>query len=305
MAGSAGSPGSFGSLGTVAVGDRVVDVEVSGPSAGPVLLYHHGTPGAVTQPPYLRSAAHERGMRLVTFSRAGYGSSTRDPGRRVADAARDAEAVLDAVGASRCVVAGWSGGGPHALATAALLPHRVSAVVLMASVAPSGADDLDFLDGMGADNLEEFAAAAEGEAALRRFLEAQALQMVSSTVEDVVEAMGSLLPPVDQEIFRRSDVAPFLLASFQEGLRHGVDGWIDDDLAFLRPWGFDLGAPDRDGIPVSVWQGSDDLMVPGAHGRWLADHVPGSVPHLEAGEGHVSIVVGAVDRMLDEVAPHR
>ena len=244
-------------------------------------------------------------MRLVTFSRPGYGSSTRDLGRRVADVARDAEAVLDQVGASRCVVAGWSGGGPHALATAALLPHRVSAVVLMASVAPSDADDLDFLGGMGADNLEEFAAAAEGESALRRFLEAQAPQLISSTVDDVVEAMATLLPPVDREIFRRSDVAPFLLASFQEGLRHGVDGWIDDDLAFLRPWGFDLGAPDRHGVPVWVWQGSDDLMVPAAHGRWLADHVPGSVPHLEAGEGHVSIVVGAVDRMLDAVAAHR
>ncbi len=285
----------------VSVGDRVLDVEVSGPAGGTVLLYHHGTPGAVTPPPFLREAAHERGMRLVTFSRAGYGSSTRHPGRRVVDVVPDAAAVLDHVGADDCVVAGWSGGGPHALATAAELPHRVRAAVLMAGVAPSDASGLDFLDGMGEDNLEEFGAAGEGEAALRRLLEAQVPELVSSTVGEVVEAMRTLLPAVDQEIFRRPDIAPFLLASFQEGLRHGVDGWLDDDLAFLRPWGFDLDAPARNGVPVSVWQGSDDLMVPAAHGRWLAEHVAGARAYLESGEGHLSIVVGAVERMLDEV----
>jgi pimeloyl-ACP methyl ester carboxylesterase len=286
---------------TVTVGDRELDVEVSGPADATVLLYHHGTPGAVTPPPYLRQAAHERGMRLVTFSRAGYGSSTRHPGRRVVDVVPDSAAVLDHVGADQCVVAGWSGGGPHALATAAELPHRVRAAVLMAGVAPSDAAGLDFLDGMGEDNLEEFRAAGEGEAALRRLLEAQAPRLVSSTVEEVVEAMRTLLPAVDRKIFRRPDVAPFLLASFQEGLRHGVDGWVDDDLALLRPWGFDVEAPGRHGTPVSVWQGGEDLMVPVAHGRWLAEHVAGAVRHIEPGEGHLSIVVGAVERMLDEV----
>jgi pimeloyl-ACP methyl ester carboxylesterase len=244
-------------------------------------------------------------MRLVTFSRAGYGSSTRHPGRRVVDVVPDATAVLDHVGADQCVVAGWSGGGPHALATAAELPHRVRAAVLMASAAPSDGAGLDFLSGMGQDNLEEFAAAREGEAALRSLLEAQAPELVSNSVEGVVEAMRTLLPAADLEIFRRPNVAPFMLASFQEGLRNGVDGWVDDDLALMRPWGFDLEAPGRHGIPVSVWQGGEDLMVPVAHGRWLAEQVPGSVGHIEPGEGHLTIVVGAVERMLDEVVSAR
>ncbi len=108
----------------VEVGERRLDVVVSGPATGPVLLYHHGTPGAATQPPHLRAALDERGMRLVSYSRPGYGSSTRQPGRRVADAGLDAAAVLDHLGVQRCAVAGWSGGAPHALATAALLPQR-------------------------------------------------------------------------------------------------------------------------------------------------------------------------------------
>lgn len=287
----------------VTVGERRIDVEVSGPPDGPVLLYHHGTPGAVTQPPHLQAALHARGMRLVSYSRAGYGSSTRHAGRRVADAASDAAAVLDELTVERCAVAGWSGGGPHALATAALLPHQVSAVILMAGVAPADATDLEFLDGMGEDNLEEFAAAREGEAALRAVLEAQVPDLVSGDSAAVVEGMRSLLPDVDQAAFT-DDFATFLLASFQEGLRSGVDGWVDDDLAFLAPWGFDLAAPARHGIPVSVWQGGADLMVPAAHGAWLAAHVPGAVPHLEPGDGHLSIVVGAVDRMVDELADH-
>ena len=287
----------------VEVGERRLDIEVSGPTDGPVLLYHHGTPGALVQPPGLRTALHERGMRLVSFSRAGYGSSTRLAGRRVADAAADAAAVLDALEVRRCAVAGWSGGGPHALATAALLPDRVSAAILMASVAPSDAPDLDFQGGMGEDNQQEFGAARRGEAALRPFLEAQVPGLVGGDPESVVAAMRSLLPEVDQTAFT-DDFASFLLASFREGLGSGVDGWVDDDLAFLQPWGFDLAAPARHGIPVFVWQGGVDLMVPAAHGAWLADHIPGSVPHLEPHDGHLTIVVGAVDRMVAELVEH-
>lgn len=284
----------------VEVGERRLDVEVSGPPDGPVLLYHHGTPGAVTQPPHLRAALHARGMRLVSYSRAGYGSSTRHAGRRVADAASDAAAVLEELEIDRCAVAGWSGGGPHALATAALLPERVSAVILMAGVAPADATDLEFLDGMGEDNLLEFAAARQGEATLRAFLESQAPDLVSGDSAAVVAGMRSLLPEVDQAAFT-DDFATFLMASFREGLGSGVDGWVDDDLAFLQPWGFDLGAPARHGIPVFVWQGSADLMVPAAHGAWLAAHVPGAVPHLEPNDGHLTIVVGAVDRMVAQL----
>jgi pimeloyl-ACP methyl ester carboxylesterase len=288
----------------LAVDGGVLDVVVSGPPDGAVLLYHHGTPGAVTPPPHVRSAAHARGLRLVTYSRPGYGSSTRRPGRRVADVEGDVTAVLDHLQASRCLVTGWSGGGPHALATAALLPDRVGAVLLMAGVAPWDAPGLSWLAGMGEDNVHEFGAAQRGEAELRAFLEAQVPALTAGTVQDVLEEMRSLVPPVDQAALT-DEFAAFLLASMQEGLRTGVDGWVDDDLAFLEPWGIDLSAPARHGIPVFVWQGTEDLMVPAAHGQWLAEHVAGATGHVEAGQGHMSIVVGAIERMLDELAAHR
>ncbi len=122
-----------------------------------------------------------------------------------------------------------------------------------------------FLNGMGEDNLAEFGAAREGEGALRTFLDAQRPALVSGDSAAVIEGMRSLLPEADAAAFT-DDFATFLLACFQEGLRSGVDGWVDDDLAFLAPWGFDLDAPDRHGIPVSVWQGTADLMVPAAPG---------------------------------------
>src|SRR5689334_15387896 len=128
---------------------RDLEVEVTGPDDGPVLLFHHGTPGASLQLRGMADEAHTRGHRLVTWSRAGYGASSRRPGRSVADEVDDARAVLDHVGVEECVVAGWSGGGPHALACGALLADRVRGVLCIAGVAPYAAEGLTFLEGMG------------------------------------------------------------------------------------------------------------------------------------------------------------
>jgi pimeloyl-ACP methyl ester carboxylesterase len=274
-----------------------LDLEVSGPDGGEVLVFHHGTPGAATQMRPMRRAAHARGLRLATFSRPGYGSSSRRPGRHVADAAADVSAVLDHLQADRCLVAGWSGGGPHAIATGALLPDRVRGVLSIAGVAPDGLPDLDLLAGMGDQNIEEFELARTGEEALRPSLEEQAAEMAHADVDVLLQSMSTLLPEADRRVLS-TEVGEDMLASFAEGLRTGVDGWLDDDLAFVRPWGFELDALT---VPVCVWQGTDDLMVPVAHGQWLASHVPGATVHLEEGHGHVSLAVGAVDRMLDEL----
>ncbi len=109
--------------------------------------------------------------------------------------------------------------------------------------------------------------------------------------------MESLLPDVDRAVLT-DEFADDLLAGFAEGLAPGVDGWLDDDLAFAKDWGFGLG---EIAVPTMLWQGSLDLMVPFAHGRWFAGRVPNTVAHLEEGEGHLSIGLGAVDRMLDEL----
>jgi pimeloyl-ACP methyl ester carboxylesterase len=276
---------------------RLLDVEDAG-GDGHVLLFHHGTPGSVTPLPHMAEAAGRCGLRMVTYSRAGYGDSTRRPGRSVVDVVTDMTQVLDHVGADRCVTAGWSGGGPHALATAALLPERTAGALVIAGVAPYAADGLDFMAGMGQGNIDEFGAALEGEDVLRRFLEAELPALQQADGPGIIEALGSVLPDVDRALLT-DDFGEALAENLREDLRPGVDGWLDDDLAFTQPWGFDLGAIT---VPTMMWQGAEDLMVPFAHGVWLADHVAGVDAHLLDGEGHLSVAVGAIDEMFAALA---
>jgi pimeloyl-ACP methyl ester carboxylesterase len=276
---------------------RELDIRDAGGDGKP-LLFHHGTPGSVTHLPQMAEAAGRCGLRLITYSRAGYGASTRHAGRSVADVVTDIDGVLDQLGLDRCVTAGWSGGGPHALAMAALRPERTAGCLVIAGAAPFDADGLDFLAGMGEQNLEEFSAALEGEAALRRFLDAERPGLLEADGPGIIEALSTLLPDVDRALLTE-DFGDALATNMHEGLRTGVDGWLDDDLAFTRPWGFGLGSIS---VPTSVWQGSEDLMVPFAHGVWLAHHVAGATPHLLDGEGHLSVAVGALDEMFTDLA---
>ena len=263
----------------------------------PVLLFHHGTPGSGRPVRAMQRAAENAGLRLVTYSRAGYGGSSRKAGRSVADVAADMEALLDALGAERCVTVGWSGGGPHALAMGALLPERTAGVVSIAGIALYGARGIDFMAGMGEQNVVEFSASLAGEETLRPSLEADAEQLADTDAAGMIEGMATLLPQVDRDHLT-DEFGEDLAANFKEGLRNGVDGWVDDDLAFTGPWGFDLASIT---VPVAIWQGSEDLMVPYAHGQWLATQVPGVRAHLLEGEGHLSVAVGALDAMFAEL----
>jgi pimeloyl-ACP methyl ester carboxylesterase len=265
---------------------------------GDVLLFHHGTPGSLTQLPMMVEAAGRCGLRIVTYSRAGYGASSRQAGRSVADVVADMEQVLDHLGVDCCVTAGWSGGGPHALAMAALLPGRTAGALMIASVAPYGVDGLEFLGGMGEENVVEFGSALEGEAALRPYLEALLPVLRETDGPGLIDVWATVLPDVDRALLTE-EFGEALVANLAEGLRGGVDGWLDDDLAFTRPWGFDLSAVT---VPTMLWQGTEDLMVPFAHGLWLADHVAGVKPHLLDGEGHLSVSFGALDDMFAELS---
>lgn len=275
---------------------RQLDFALSGPPGGTVLVFHHGTPGAATPIRALQRAAHARGLRLLTMSRPGYGDSTPQPNRQVVDVVADTAAVLAAAKVDRCLVAGWSGGGPHALACAARLP-AAAAVLVIAGVAPYPAEGLDWLAGMGAENVSEFRAALAGPAALRDYLAVQREQLRGITAVAVVAALASVLPEVDRAALT-GEFGEDLAAGFQEALSAGVDGWLEDDLAFVRPWGFELA---EISAPTMIWQGSADLMVPFAHGQWLAAHLPAAAAHLVPGEGHLSVGLGALDRMLDDL----
>jgi pimeloyl-ACP methyl ester carboxylesterase len=282
-------------LGQLSLPDgRVLETWISGPEDGTPLVFHHGTPGSAKPARALERAVHEHGLRYVALSRPGYGTSSRRPGRGIVDVVDDTAAVLASIDAAECLVAGWSGGGPHALATAARLPG-VRAALVIAGVAPFDALDLDFFAGMGQDNLDEFAAAAAGERDLRPYLDAQRPALLETTPEGVIEAMATLLPPVDRAALT-DEFGADMAESFGDALRVSVDGWLDDDLAFVADWGFSL---DEIRTPVQLWQGEEDLMVPFAHGRWLAAHVPGVTAHLLPAQGHLSVTIGAVDAMLD------
>jgi pimeloyl-ACP methyl ester carboxylesterase len=275
---------------------RYLDVRVSGPPDGLPLVFHHGTPSAARPIRALERAAHARGLRLVSTSRPGYGGSTRQPGRSVVDVVADTEALLAALSADRCVTMGWSGGGPHSLACGARL-GAAAAVLVVAGVAPHEADGLDWLAGMGEENVVEFSAAVQGESQLRPHLLQLGESLRTIRAADIVASMQSLLPDVDRAALT-GEFGEDMAAGFREAMRTGVDGWLDDDLAFVQPWGFSLT---EISVPTAIWQGSADLMVPFAHGQWLASQIPTASVHLEDGEGHLSVALGKLDAMLDEL----
>jgi pimeloyl-ACP methyl ester carboxylesterase len=285
---------------TVGTSDgRQLDVLVTGPDGGLPLLFHTGTPGGLVPCRWVTEAAAAHGLRTVMYARPGYGGSTPQPGRRVGDCAADVTAILDRLGAAGFVALGWSGGGPHALASAALTGGRCRAVVSLAGMAPRTAAGLDWLSGMGPENIEEFAAAEEGPQALDGLLTGWAAGLAQVTGSEMAQSMGSLLSAADQAVLT-GEFADYLAASFRAALRTGVAGWRDDDLAFASDWGF--GGAELAAVPTAVWQGGQDRMVPLAHGAWLGSQVPGASIHLLPGEGHLTLVTALIGQVLAELA---
>jgi pimeloyl-ACP methyl ester carboxylesterase len=215
----------------------------------------------------------------------------------VADAAADTARLLDELGLDRFVTIGWSGGGPHALACAALLPDRCDAAASLAGVAPFDAEGLDFLAGMGPENVEEFGAAARSRDELEAFLQQFADELSKVTGEQIGASLGGLVDDVDRRALS-GEFAEAVARMVRRAVSNGIEGWLDDDLAFVKPWGFDL---DSIRLPVSIWQGAHDRMVPFSHGKWLAAHVPGARVHLYDDEGHISLVQ-QLPRILEDLA---
>jgi pimeloyl-ACP methyl ester carboxylesterase len=284
---------------------RTIDVLIAGPPDGLPLVLHSGTPvGLVLYPPTVQAARH-RGLRVILAARPGYEGSTPRPGRRVVDVAPDTAAVLDQLGADTFVTVGWSGGGPHSLACAATLPGRCLAAASIAGVAPYQSKGLDWLAGMGQENVDEFTAAVRGEAALTEFLDAYAVSVGAVTGADVAKALGGLVIDADKAVLT-GGYADHVAASLRASIASGIAGWRDDDLAFVADWGFSLGWESPSGrpakaAPVAIWQGDQDKMVPFAHGQWLAANIPDAHAHLLPGQGHLSLTISSLDRILDDL----
>jgi pimeloyl-ACP methyl ester carboxylesterase len=271
---------------------RVLERGVRG---GLAVIEHHGTPGSAGPHPDHVPLAVERGARLIAYDRPGYGGSDADPGRTVASAAADVAAIADALEAERFVTWGLSGGGPHALACAALLGDRVAGAAALASIAPPDADGLDLTAGMGEENVVEFGHAMQGRAALDPYLREMVPEILASTVPELIEIMRTVLGPPDLEILDGRE-AEIILGEMQTGLAPGHEGWLEDDLVFVQPWGFDVAAID---VPVLVMQGEQDLMVPGDHGRWLGARIPGAELRVLPEEGHLTLTLRRMPEILD------
>ena len=275
---------------------RELEVVLEGDPDGILLIFHHGSPGAAVPYEPLDKIAAERGIKLATYSRPGFGDSTRDPGRTVASCAADVAAIADHLEAERFITIGWSGGGPHAIACAALLPERVASAATLAGVAPYDAKGLDWTAGMGEDNQVEYPLAAKDPEALLEWMQphAQALSQVSP--DDIFSSMQSLISPVDKGSLT-GGFADMLARSFHHAFEHGPWGWYDDDLAFVQPWGFEIA---EISVPISIWQGDHDLMVPRAHAEWMIEHIPTAVPQLRPEHGHLSLV-GNIGDIFDDL----
>lgn len=250
------------------------DTGTAGDGRLPV-FWHHGTPNVGRPPEPLFVAADRLGLRWVSHDRPGYGGSTPHPGRDIGSAAGDVAAVADALGIERFAVMGHSGGGPHALACGALSPGRVVAAISGAGLAPYGAEGLDWFAGMAASGVASLRAAAAGRAA-------------KEAHENSGEEYDPEFTPADDDALAGpwswlgSVVGPAMAA--------GPGGLIDDDLAYVTPWGF---TPAQVTVPVLLLHGRGDRVVPAAHSEWLARHLPDAELRLSTQDGHISVLNGA------------
>ena len=297
---------------TIALTDgRTVEVLALGPPGGMPLVVHHGTPGGGLVPyePKVEEAVR-RGLRVIHFARPGYSRSSPRPGRRVANVAGDVAEILDALGAETFVTHGTSGGGPHALACAYLLPGRCLAAASIAGVAPRDADGLDWSAEMGPENIEEFGAAETSPSDLTAFLEKEAGALGAVTGGDIITGLGGLIDDADKAVLT-GEYADYQAAALRAAVARGIAGWYEDDMAFVSDWGFELGpgtspvtiVPDPGAPPaaIAIWQGDQDRMVPFSHGQWLGRHLPGARVHLLPGEGHISLEVNHYDAILGDL----
>ena len=259
------------------------------PGGGLTVFWHHGTPNTGEPPAPLFPAAAGRGIRWVSYDRPGCGGSSPNPGRDVASAATDTAAVADALGIGRFAVMGHSGGGPHALACAALLPGRVLGAVSLAGLAPFRAEGLDWFAGMSPSGVSLLSAAAAGPAALHDYLASSDFDPEQLTPADQAALAGDWA--------WLGEVAGKAVAA-------GPGGMPDDELAYVAPWGFD---PAQIRPPVLLAHGAQDRIAPSPHSEWLARHCRRAQLWLRPDDGHISVLdcaVAALDWLAEQAGRH-
>ncbi|GAA2743145.1 alpha/beta hydrolase [Kitasatospora cinereorecta] len=265
-----------------AAGGRTLAVETSGDPHGLPVFLLHGTPGSRSGPAPRSSVLSRMRVRLISFDRPGYGDSTRLPGRAVAAAAADVATIADALGLGRFAVLGRSGGGPHALACAALLPERVTRLAVLVSLAPRNAEGLDWYGTMTPSNEAAYRQAELGQPQIAGAFQARS-NVIRRDPAQLLRDLVPELPLTDRSVVSDQGIRRMLVSTYRQAFRYGAAGWIDDVLAFISDWGFEVESIRR---PVRLWHGADDQFSPVEHSRWLADHIPGAELYLEPGAAH-------------------
>jgi pimeloyl-ACP methyl ester carboxylesterase len=277
-------------LRAVVAGDcrRVVLVQVGSPNAG---VLHHD---------WVQDAA-ARGLTLISYDRPGFGGSSRRPGRLVADCAADVRTLSEVLGFDRCAVWGFSSGGPHALACGALLDDLVAAVATIGSPAPFDAPGLDWFAGRSDEAREEYELFLSDRAEWERQGEQQRDELLAMSARELAEQWSAGKSAADGAVLK-GEIGVWLHRAAQAAVASSVDGWTDDDIAvYHSPWGFD---PASISIPVKVWHGLEDRFVPFAHGRWLAEAIPGAQAELRDHDGHFTVVARRIGEVHEWLAQY-
>lgn len=261
---------------------RALDYITNAVKSDIAILFHHGTPGDCTAWSSWVEGINE--VKAIAASRPGYGHSDRRRGRNVAADIDDQSELLDHLGIKKFVSIGWSGGGPHALNMTR--ESRNMGAITLAGVGEWGNEDLDFLNGMGPENHDEFGAALAGEKSIEEWMIKNAHDLKSVTGTALISALGGLIGEADKKALTY-EVADEEAAVFRRALSVSYYGWSDDDLAFVQSFGFKLSEINK---PTLIWQGDDDFMVPREHSNWLAKHIPGAKLNFVPGHGHISLV---------------
>jgi len=279
---------------------RRLAVTDSGVPDGIPVIVHNGTPNSRLQYAPDVANARERGIRFITYDRPGYGESSPNPGRTVADCVEDVRAICSALNIDRVLTWGISGGGPHVLACAALLGDLVPAAAALASVAPWGADGLDYYAGMGELNVEDMQLFFSDRVAARAKAEKDRDEMLGATPEQTLEILKTLVSPADAAVFT-PQLAEYFVRSAAAGLAPGAEGWWEDSVAHLGPWGFELSDI---AMPVLLMHGRKDRFVPFGHGAWLAAHIPGVEARLTEDDGHLTLTTLHLGEVHDWLLQH-
>ncbi|MFD9423458.1 MULTISPECIES: alpha/beta fold hydrolase [unclassified Streptomyces] len=268
------------------------------PRGRPVFLLH-GMPGSRLGPAPRGMVLYQRHTQLIAYDRPGYGGSDRHAGRRVIDGVEDVRAIADSLGLERFAVVGRSGGAPHALACAALMPDRVTRTAALVGLAPWDAEGLDWFEGMAASNVLAYSTAAADPDGLAESFIIRSAEIRQNPVR-LLDDLRRELTDSDRVVVNDAGIRSMLLRNYREGLRTSAYGWIDDAIALCRPWGFD---PASITGPVMLWHGEKDVFTPVGHTRWLAGQIPGVTAVLEPAAAHfdaLSALPGILNWLLDD-----